>query len=149
LRLRPRACHPVPETPGEPVPHARTLGAARALPAGSQADDRHARGPGLHGGRPAPGRRHGHARPAAGHHPGRGPRPRPAGGRMIAVTRLDGAAMLLNVDVIYSVERTPDTLISLANGETLMVRETPDEILERIIRFKHAVLDGHGGESWR
>ncbi|HEX7085423.1 MAG TPA: flagellar FlbD family protein [Vicinamibacterales bacterium] len=68
---------------------------------------------------------------------------------MIAVTRLDGSAMLLNVDVIYSVERTPDTLISLANGETLMVRETPDEILERIIRFKHAVLDGRGGESWR
>ena len=68
---------------------------------------------------------------------------------MIAVTRLDGSAMLLNVDVIYSVERTPDTLISLANGETLMVRETPDEILERIIRFKHAVLDGHGGQPWR
>jgi len=68
---------------------------------------------------------------------------------MIAVTRLDGAPILLNVDVIYTVEQTPDTLISLANGETLMVREAPEEILERVIRFKHAVLDGHGAEPWR
>jgi flagellar protein FlbD len=66
---------------------------------------------------------------------------------MIAVTRLDGAEMLLNVDAICRVERTPDTLIALANGETLMVRETPDEIVERVIRFKHAVLEGRGGHQ--
>lgn len=61
---------------------------------------------------------------------------------MITVTRLDGAQMLLNSDLIESVERTPDTLVSLSNGDTLIVRESPDELVARVIRFKRAVLEG-------
>jgi flagellar protein FlbD len=64
---------------------------------------------------------------------------------MIAVTRLDGSAMWLNIDLIESVEPTPDTLISMSNGDKLYVLETPDVILERVIGFKraiHAVRDG-------
>lgn len=68
---------------------------------------------------------------------------------MIAVTRLDGGAMLLNVDLIESVEPTPDTLISMANGDKLYVRETPDEIVARVIGFKRAVIDGLGGRIQR
>jgi flagellar protein FlbD len=58
---------------------------------------------------------------------------------MIAVTRLDGSAMWLNCDLIESVEPTPDTLISMANGDKLYVRETPDVIVERVIGFKRAI----------
>lgn len=61
---------------------------------------------------------------------------------MIPITRLDGSAMLLNADLIESVEPTPDTLVSLSNGDKLYVRETPDEILERVIRFRRAILEG-------
>ena len=63
---------------------------------------------------------------------------------MIAVTRLDGVEMLLNVDLIESVEPTPDTLIALANGNKLYVRETPDEIVARVIDFKRRILGGTG-----
>ncbi len=58
---------------------------------------------------------------------------------MIAVTRLDGTPLMVNLDQIQQVEQTPDTLLTLENGETLMVRETPQEIVERVIEFKRAV----------
>jgi flagellar protein FlbD len=59
---------------------------------------------------------------------------------MISVTRLDGSPMLLNCDQIAWVERMPDTVISLMNGEKLIVRETPDALVERIQDFRRAVL---------
>lgn len=55
---------------------------------------------------------------------------------MIAVTRLDGSPLLLNVDVIVSIERTPDTLVSLTTGDTVLVRETPEEVVDRMTRYK-------------
>jgi flagellar protein FlbD len=61
---------------------------------------------------------------------------------MIAVTRLDGASMLLNAEVVEWIEQTPDTLIGLLNGERLLVRESPDELVRRIVAFKRSVLAG-------
>jgi flagellar protein FlbD len=61
---------------------------------------------------------------------------------MIAVTRLDGAAMLLNADVVEWIEQTPDTLIGLLNGERVLVRESPDELVRRIVEFKRSVMAG-------
>jgi flagellar protein FlbD len=58
---------------------------------------------------------------------------------MIAVTRLDGAGIFVNVDLIESVEPTPDTLISLVNGTKLFVLETPAEVVDRAIAYKRAV----------
>ena len=66
---------------------------------------------------------------------------------MIALTRLDDAEILLNVDLIESVETTPDTLICMSNGDKLFVRETPDEIVALVIRFKRAVLEGPSGNA--
>lgn len=59
---------------------------------------------------------------------------------MIAVTRLDGSEMVLNSDQIAWIERMPDTVISLMNGEKLIVREPPDAIIDRIQEFRRAVL---------
>lgn len=61
---------------------------------------------------------------------------------MIAVTRLDGSPLVVNVDLVEWIERTPDTVISLVNGEKLLVRETPEDLVERIIAFKRAVHSG-------
>ena len=60
---------------------------------------------------------------------------------MIAVTRLDGQAMFLNNDLIESIEPTPDTLITMSNGEKLYVREAPEEVIDRVVRFKRTLLD--------
>lgn len=57
---------------------------------------------------------------------------------MIKVTRLDGTPMLVNVDQITWVEFTPDTVISLANGEKLLVRDDAEAIVYRAREFKRA-----------
>jgi flagellar protein FlbD len=55
---------------------------------------------------------------------------------VIVITRLDGTTVLVNVDQIESIEQTPDTIVSLANGHKIIVRETPDELVSRIVQFK-------------
>ncbi|WP_180539542.1 flagellar FlbD family protein [Nevskia soli] len=58
---------------------------------------------------------------------------------MIAVTRLNCSAILLNSDLIETVETTPDTVICLTNGQKIVVLEHVDEILERIRRFRQSI----------
>ena len=58
---------------------------------------------------------------------------------MIAVTRLDGRPLLLNDDLIESIELTPDTMVSLTNGHKMMLRDAPDQLVERIIEFRRAI----------
>ena len=58
---------------------------------------------------------------------------------MIAVTRLDGSTMVVNDDQIAWIETHPDTVISMMNGEKLLVRESPDEIVERTRQFKRSL----------
>lgn len=59
---------------------------------------------------------------------------------MIRVTRLDGTALLVNIDQITWIEFNPDTVIALANGEKLLVRDTPDDIVNRVQTYKRGLL---------
>jgi flagellar protein FlbD len=55
---------------------------------------------------------------------------------MIELTRLNGNAMVVNSDLIKFAEASPDTMLTLINGEKIMVRETCFEVLERIIAYR-------------
>jgi flagellar protein FlbD len=61
---------------------------------------------------------------------------------MIQLTRLNGQSLVVNSDLIKLIESAPDTVISLLNGEKIVVRETREQILERIVQFRRLVLDG-------
>jgi flagellar protein FlbD len=61
---------------------------------------------------------------------------------MIQLTRLNNQALTVNSDLIKFVEQSPDTLITLVTGEKIVVRETPAEILDRLIQFRRSVLQG-------
>ncbi|WP_035777240.1 flagellar FlbD family protein [Butyrivibrio sp. AE3004] len=50
---------------------------------------------------------------------------------MIEITRLDGRSMLVNENLIETVEATPDTVIILANGRKIIVRESLTEVMNR------------------
>jgi flagellar protein FlbD len=58
---------------------------------------------------------------------------------VIEVTRLNAKKYLLNAELVVKVEATPDTVISLANGDKLVVRDTCDEIVSRMIAYRRAV----------
>ena len=61
---------------------------------------------------------------------------------MIYLTRLDGTELVVNCDLIVTVEKTPDTLITLINGERLLVRESVPEVVERAVGYRHRVYRG-------
>jgi flagellar protein FlbD len=58
---------------------------------------------------------------------------------MIHVTRLNSAPMILNSDLIEHIEETPDTVIALTTGQSMRVRESADEVLNRIVDFRRQV----------
>jgi len=59
---------------------------------------------------------------------------------MIEVTRLNGSIFFLNPDMILSMEATPDTVITLTNGEKLVVRDSPEMIIDRFVAFKRRIV---------
>ncbi len=61
---------------------------------------------------------------------------------MIRLTRLNHVPLVLNSDLIEHVEVTPDTVITLTTGQKLMVLETADEVTDRVIAFRQAILSG-------
>jgi flagellar protein FlbD len=62
---------------------------------------------------------------------------------MIPVTRLDGSTLIVNDDQIAWIDTHTDTVIALMNGEKLLVRESPDELVERTRQFRRT-LAVHG-----
>ena len=55
---------------------------------------------------------------------------------MIKVTRLNDQEFVINAELIESVEATPDTMIALTNGKKIMVKNSLDEIIERVEAYK-------------
>ncbi len=55
---------------------------------------------------------------------------------MIRVTRLDGSEVTINCDLVESIERTPDTVISLLNAHKLVVRESVSELVDRVVAYR-------------
>jgi len=61
---------------------------------------------------------------------------------VIRLTRLNQVPLVINSDLIEHVEITPDTVIALTTGQKILVLETADEVIERVIGFRRAVLAG-------
>jgi len=59
---------------------------------------------------------------------------------MIQLTRLNHARLAVNCDLIKYVEEAPDTVLTLLNGEKLVVRETTEQVIERVRDFRRSVL---------
>ena len=59
---------------------------------------------------------------------------------MIDLTRLNGHRMVVNCDLIKFAEPSPDTTISLITGEKLIVLESCDELIDRILTYRSKIL---------
>ncbi len=58
---------------------------------------------------------------------------------MITVTRLDERVVVINAEMIKMIEATPDTIITLLSGDTILVKEPVDEIVRRAIEYARQV----------
>lgn len=54
---------------------------------------------------------------------------------MIKVTRLNGQPMIINAELIRSVEANPDTTIKLLNGDHVIVQEDMDRVVELAVEY--------------
>jgi flagellar protein FlbD len=59
---------------------------------------------------------------------------------VIKLTRLRGQIVAINPDLIASVEETPDAMVHLTNGDTIVVRESIGEIIEQVIDLRRTLL---------
>ena len=58
---------------------------------------------------------------------------------MIEVTRFKGSKVILNAELIESVEETPDTVITLTSGKKMVVEETVDQVVSLVVDYKRKI----------
>jgi flagellar protein FlbD len=59
---------------------------------------------------------------------------------MIELTRLNGNPIMVNSDLIKTAESSPDTMLTLINGEKMIVRESTAEVMERVMVYRARLL---------
>ena len=63
---------------------------------------------------------------------------------MILLTRLDGRELVVNSDLILTVEATPDTMVTLTTGDRLLVRQAVQDVVDRAVAFRYRTMQGPG-----
>lgn len=69
---------------------------------------------------------------------------------MVTLTRLNGSAIVVNADLIEMLETTPDTVMTLTTGKKLVVKESVDEVVGKVIDYKrrtHMPVVAEGEEA--
>jgi len=61
---------------------------------------------------------------------------------MIKVTKINGEELVVNAELIETVKATPDTIIFLTTGRKVIVLDSIDEIVEKVITYRQKTLAG-------
>jgi len=61
---------------------------------------------------------------------------------MIELIKTDGSKIVINADLIQEIKETPDTVITLTNGKKLLVKDSADEIIEKVIKYRQKIMMG-------
>ena len=58
---------------------------------------------------------------------------------MISVTRLNGTEIMINAELIETVDANPDTTITLSTGNKLIVKEPVKDVIDKILEYRKMV----------
>ena len=58
---------------------------------------------------------------------------------MIRLTRINHVPLILNADLIEHLEVTPDTVITLTNGQKLVVLESTEDVVSKVVEYRRAI----------
>ncbi len=61
---------------------------------------------------------------------------------MIILHKINGQEVVVNAELIETLEPGPQTLVHLATGNKLTVREGADEIVAKVVQYRKAVNSG-------
>jgi len=68
---------------------------------------------------------------------------------MIVVKKINQEEIIVNCDLIEMIEFTPHAVMSLTTGEKIVVDETREDILRKILEYKRAIYRRHlEAPSW-
>ncbi|HOB92071.1 MAG: flagellar FlbD family protein [Bacillota bacterium] len=59
---------------------------------------------------------------------------------MIELTRLNGTTIVINSDLIETVEETPDTVVTLTIGTKYVVQESSRDIVDKVVEFRRRIM---------
>jgi flagellar protein FlbD len=59
---------------------------------------------------------------------------------MIKVLKTDGNEIIINADLIEQIRETPDTVITMTNGKKILVEDTADEIIDKVINYRQKII---------
>jgi flagellar protein FlbD len=66
---------------------------------------------------------------------------------LVTLSRLNGTVVAINPDLITWIDVTPDTIVSLLGGDKIIVRESLEEVIERVIAFRRSVGPTYTGSK--
>jgi len=66
---------------------------------------------------------------------------------MIKVTRLNDSTLMINVDMIRSLQAIPETVITFTNNDKIMVKEPLEEVSQRIVEYQRTLYSKFSGRS--
>ena len=55
---------------------------------------------------------------------------------MILLNRLNGTEFYLNAELVEQIDRTPDTVITLTTGNNIVVTQTLEQVIEKILLYR-------------
>jgi flagellar protein FlbD len=58
---------------------------------------------------------------------------------LIELTKLNGRTFVLNAELIETIESTPDTIITLTAGKKIVVQETREEVVNKVIDYRRKI----------
>lgn len=61
---------------------------------------------------------------------------------MIMLTKINGVPFVLNCDLIETVLQNPDTTIRLVSGNVYIVKESMQEVIEKVLSFRKQTFRG-------
>ena len=59
---------------------------------------------------------------------------------MINLTKLNDSRIVINSDLIEFVEALPDTIVTLNTGQKIIVKESVEDVVNRVIEYKRNIL---------
>jgi flagellar protein FlbD len=58
---------------------------------------------------------------------------------VIDLSKINGKAIVVNCELIESIEGGPDTVVTLTTGSKIVVQDRPGEIVRKVIEYRRAV----------
>jgi flagellar protein FlbD len=58
---------------------------------------------------------------------------------MIILTKINKAPITVNADLIQYIEETPDTIITMTNNDKVVVQDSMEDIIRKVVHYRRLI----------